>query len=177
MSIYKMLTADQAMKIAGNDVGFISADNLPNIKSTNELFSRFRKILLLYLHYKTDTDLVGHFCAIVKKPHSICFYDSYGLTPDQILLSKSKKDREATDQEKNYLAKLLYNSGEKIEYSSVKLQSTDNKVSTCGYWSALALRFGDIPIELWEQFWREQKRSHHGKSLDELVVRMCKLLK
>lgn len=176
MSIYKMLTADQVMKIAGDDVGFISADNLASIKSTRELFSRFKKIILLYLHFKDDDNLIGHFCAIAKKPHSICFYDSYGLTPDQILLSKSKKDRESTDQDQNYLAKLLYQSGEKIEYNSVELQSKDPKVSTCGYHSALALRFSDIPINVWEQFWREQKRNHPGKKLDELVVRMCKLL-
>lgn len=176
MSIYKMLTADQAMRLAGNDVGFLSADLLPDIKSTNQLFSRFKKILLLYLHFMDDNNMVGHFCAIVKKPGSIVFYDSYGLTPDQILLSKSKKDRESTNQDKNYLAKLLYNSGEKIEYSSVQLQSKEDKVSTCGYHSALALRFSDIPIEIWERFWKQEKRSHPGKKLDELVVKMCKLL-
>ena len=176
MSITKMLTADQVMKMSGDDVGFISADDLANIKSTSELFRRFKKLVLLYLHYKSETDLVGHYCAIVKKPHSICFYDSYGLTPDQILLSKSKKDREATDQQHNYLAKLLYNSGEKIEYNSVQLQSKADRISTCGYHTALALRFSDIPIEIWEQFWRSQKKTHPAPKLDQLVVRMCNLL-
>ena len=176
MSIYKMLTADEAMRLAGDDVGFISMDNLKDLKSIDQLFSRFKKILLLYLHYKSDTDLVGHFCSIVRKPNSVCFYDSYGLTPDQILLSKSKTERSETDQQQNYLAKLLYNSGLPVEYNSVQLQSKDSRVTTCGYWSALALRYSDIPIAIWEKFWREKKKQYPGKNIDQLAVNMCNLL-
>lgn len=172
-----MLPADTVLKLAGPDTGFISADDLNSIKSTKELFRRFNKLILLYIHHKDDNNLIGHYTALINHPNSIEFADSYAMKPDDILMMKSKQDREATDQPTNHLARLLYNSGRTIEYNSVPLQSKDNKVATCGVWSSLRCRFSDIPIELWEQFWREQKRSHHGKSLDELVVRMCKLLK
>ena len=172
-----MLTADQVLRLAGDDVGFISADDLADIKSTKQLFERFNKIILLYLHYKSETDMIGHYVCLINHPNSIEFSDSYKMKPDDILMMKSKKDRESTDQTHNSLARLLYNSGRKIEYNSVQLQSKDPKVATCGFWSAIRCRFSDIPIEIWEQFWKDQKKKHPGKNdLDRLVVRMCNLL-
>ncbi len=176
MSIYKMLTADEAMRLAGDGTGFISYDDLMNIKSTKELFKRFNKIILLYLHYKDQNNLVGHYVCLINHPNSIEFADSYGMKVDDILMMKTKRERQDTDQNNNALAKLLYNSGRTIEYSDIPLQSKDIRVTTCGYYAGLRARYSDLPLNDWMKFWKQMKQNHKGKELDKLAVRMSDIL-
>jgi hypothetical protein len=172
-----MWGVDDVMRLAGNDTGFISADNLSNIKSVKDLFSRFKKIILLYIHHKDDENIIGHYVALLDHGNSIEFFDSYGMKVDDILMMKSRRERMDTDQETNYLAKLLYNSGRTIEYNDLPLQSTDTRVSTCGVWSGIRCKYSQIPLNDWMNFWRKMKQTHKGKhALDKLAIKMASII-
>jgi len=174
--INTMLPADTVLKLSGSDTGFVSYDDLMNIKSTKDLFRRFNKLILLYIHHKDPENLIGHYTALINHPNSIEFFDSYAMKPDDILMMKSKKDRESTDQPTNHLARLLYNSGRTIEYNDLPLQSKDLKVATCGVWSGLRCHYSEIPLNTWMDIWKQLKSTHKGKELDRLAVRMAKIL-
>lgn len=165
-----MLTPDQVLQIAGSDTGFISYDKLKHVKSINELFKRFKKVLLLYINYMDNNNIIGHYNALVKKPKSIEFFDPFGMKPDKILMMKTKSDRTATEQEHNYLSKLLLASETPVEYSSCKLQAEGSE--TCGYWCGIFLRYSNLSMTQWESFFNSLKKKYTRKQLDEMIIKL-----
>ena len=86
------------------------------------------------LLYETSPNY-GHWVTVLETPEGIEHFDSYGIIPDRELNWIDKNFRSQTGQDDKHLLKLLYNSGQKINYSKWRLQAIDSSV--CGRWVIL----------------------------------------
>jgi hypothetical protein len=154
----KLLSDKEVLKISGHGTALVEYPALKEMTSIDHLFARANKIILLYVHESDANTVVGHWCCLINRAKSVEFHDSYGLRPDDIIISKSKQDRNNTSQEQNYLSKLLYNSGKKVEYNEMHLQSNDPAVATCGYYSGLRCRYSDIPLKQYQKIFKLIKK-------------------
>lgn len=173
ISTSTMLTDKQVKRIAGKGSKIITYPQLKKYKSIEQLFGKNNKIIILYVHDETPTDLTGHWDALIKHPNSIEFFDSYSFQPDDILNLKSNEDRKDTKQEHNFLSKLLYESKKPVEYNEFQYQDTNDDINTCGAHTAIRCRFSDIPLTQYQEIFNILKS--HDIDTDKLVIALSKL--
>lgn len=170
-----MLTDKQVLKLAGKNTKLLIYPDIAKYKTLDQVFGKKKNVIILYVHDETPTNIVGHWCVLLKHPHYIEFYDSYGLKPDQLLYSfKDTSERKKTRQEHNYLSKLLYDERKKpIEYNEYQYQADKDNVNTCGRYSGLRARFSTIPLTEYQAIFNTFKLC--GFNIDELVVKLSDL--
>jgi|HubBroStandDraft_5_1064220.scaffolds.fasta_scaffold58608_2 hypothetical protein len=81
--------------------------------------------------YETEPGF-GHWVGVLKTPEGIEHFDSYGYKPDTELQFVPVQYREQFAATAPFLARLLANSGQQINYNEYKLQGP--KSNTCGRW-------------------------------------------
>lgn len=131
---------------------------LKNLKKLPKL-----PIILLYEVKKQ----VGHWVTILKTPEGIEHFDSYGYAPDNEFDFVPEQFKYESNQNYKYLLKLLYDSGEQINYNPYNLQG-EPPISTCGRWSILRNLFNDLTID---QFYNTVIKTSNELNItpDELV--------
>jgi hypothetical protein len=116
---------------------------IPNIVKYEELASlspeKLMRMLPLAILYQTSQN-VGHWTLLLRTPEGIEHFDPYGIIID-------KEFQYINMQQPHYLASLLYDSGEKINYSPWKFQRMAKGVNTCGRWIILRNSFSNWPID------------------------------
>lgn len=94
---------------------------------------------------------IGHWTALRRNGHDICWFSSYGFMPDgELMITPSL--RTAPGQVINKMAaalELLRQRGFKIHYSAIPLQTVNNPTATCGLW---CLMFLTAKINNFEEF-------------------------
>jgi hypothetical protein len=81
---------------------------------------------------------------IKKIKKSYQFLDSYGGLVDESL---EHSDQSMLGQDKNYLAKLLLDSGKDVYYNHNVLQKNSDKIATCGHYCAMYLKYSDLEVD------------------------------
>ena len=102
ISTETMLTDKQILKVAGPHTKIITYPNLKRFNTIEQVFGDKKKVIILYVHDESPNSVSGHWCAVIKHPKSIEFFDSYSMRPDDIIMMKSSIDRKSTHQEHNY---------------------------------------------------------------------------
>lgn len=171
------LSDKDIMKIIGDKAEMITYDKLRDINNIDDLFSNgIDKIVLLYVHQINGVSYNGHWSCLLKtkikgKTH-IEFNDSYGLLPDKMLESYTKEWRRKSNQDRNYLNRLLYEASLRpnhiIEYNEVCLQSKSPNIATCGRYVGLRGRFYKIPLATYQSIFKDLRK--RGFDLDKVVV-------
>ena len=100
------------------------------------------------------------------------FSDSYGSKPDSQLNFVPYDMKDELNSNHNYLIRLMYNSGKKVEFNQYKLQSREPDVATCGRWSVNRLRFPEISIDEYHNIFKQSSKYIDN---DELIVLLVPL--
>ncbi len=177
-----LLTDQQMLKLAGPGSRIISYPEIKEYSSIEELFGRSKKLIILYLNEVQGNNYNGHWCCLLKRREGrdtvVEFDDPYALPPDDELLWHSKQKLASLGEEHNYLEMLLHDFSLKpnhfVDYNEDKLQSDREDISTCGRWIVLRCHFYKIPLEQYQDFWRDLKR--RGYDLDQVAVEFTDML-
>jgi hypothetical protein len=161
--------------LSKKEVLMLAGINIPLI--THRMFSKIKKLesLMIYpaiLVLYEKVDHLGHWVCIIfhKKRKVIEFFDPYGLFPDteQIFISKDMWIS-------SFIARLFFNfittnPDWKIEYNSERLQRIFPGIGTCGRWVGVRLRYRDIPLEEFVEYFRDKQNK------DKIIVEFSDFL-
>jgi hypothetical protein len=168
VNISTHLEPKQVLKIAGRGTHFI---DYPDLNAIESLFQLPSKLVVFYNH-KVDQnlDVIGHYCALLRHPKYIEFFDAYNYKPDDILIAKTSQQRMETGQQTNQLCRLLYDSGLPVVYNEHSFQSSKPSVATCGDWTGIRCRFSSVPLNEFQQLFIDVKPK---VDLDELITALA----
>ena len=144
----------------------VAYSNLHLIKSIDELLGKHRKCVLLYQTSKN----YGHYVAVWEHNDTIFFSDSYGGIVDSQLKYVPHDMKDELNSNHNYLIRLMYNSGKKVEFNQYELQSRDPEVASCGRWSINRLRFPEISIDEYHDIFKDASKYINKDELICLLV-------
>ena len=162
------LSATQVLNLLDNKANFVQYSDLHKISTIDELLGQYKKCVLLY---QTSRNY-GHYVALWEYNDTIFFFDSYGGIVDSQLKYVPPDLKDELNSNHNYLIRLMYNSGKKVEFNQYALQSREPDVSTCGRWTVNRLRFPEISINEYHDIF---KQSSKYISNDELIVLLVPL--
>tara|TARA_R110000751_G_scaffold10539_2_gene38366 strand:- start:2794 stop:3294 length:501 start_codon:yes stop_codon:yes gene_type:complete len=162
------LSATQVLNLLDNKANFVQYSDLHKIPTIDELLGQYKKCVLLY---QTSRNY-GHYVALWEYNDTIFFFDSYGGIVDSQLKYVPPDLKDELNSNHNYLIRLMYNSGKKVEFNQYALQSREPDVSTCGRWTVNRLRFPEISINEYHDIF---KQSSKYISNDELIVLLVPL--
>lgn len=121
--------------------------------------------LPMVILYETEPNY-GHWVAVLETPEGIEHFDSYGIIPDNELKWIHPKFRVSSGQDMKCLLRMLYNSGEDINYNAHRFQGHDS--STCGRWAILRILFSDMTNDSFAKAIKHVAKNMKMK-LDQLV--------
>lgn len=169
----KLLDGEEMQRLAGRDALILSYPDLYKYNSIEDLFRNYNKIIILYL----QTPNSGHWCCLSKYGKIVTFFDPYALMPDSEIKWNSKEKQQALNQEENYLTRLLYNFARKggdVEYNEMRFQEKNPNINTCGRHAGIRAHFYQIPLEQYQQMFRELR--NQGINLDQASVVISDML-
>jgi len=162
------LSATQVLNLLDNKANFVQYSDLHKIPTIDELLGQYKKCVLLY---QTSRNY-GHYVALWEYNDTIFFFDSYGGIVDSQLKYVPPDLKDELNSNHNYIIRLMYESGKKVEFNQYQLQSREPDVSTCGRWTVNRLRFPEISINEYHDIF---KQSSKYISNDELIVLLVPL--
>lgn len=156
--LYKAKSPRDIFRIANKTCNVVTYDKIKNLKNINDLFKVKNSVTRNFdmnlphvnncciILYMTKPNF-GHYCMVNKNRHGINFLDSYGEMPDDQLNYIKDEFKIVSNQEKNYLTKLLAESDLPVRYNDLDMQIMDGKIATCGLYCALYLKYNNLSIE------------------------------
>lgn len=142
--IKKPLSSNDIYKEFNNKIKIITYEDIFKFKNIDSLLNPHQQVFLLYQSKKD----YGHWTCLYKISNIVYFFDSYGIIPDdQIKKSKYYEYLFHNKKLKKYLTSLMYHSNYKIEYNQYQLQEYGNKISTCGRWCIIRLKYKNISVD------------------------------
>tara|TARA_R110000822_G_scaffold263651_1_gene387921 strand:- start:666 stop:1166 length:501 start_codon:yes stop_codon:yes gene_type:complete len=162
------LSATNVLNLLDNKAQFVQYSDLHRIPTIEQLLGPHKKCVLLYQTSKN----YGHYVAVWEHNNIIFFSDSYGSKPDSQLNFVPYDMKDELNSNHNYLIRLMYNSGKKVEFNQYKLQSREPDVATCGRWSVNRLRFPEISIDEYHNIFKQSSKYIDN---DELIVLLVPL--
>ena len=165
--ISKSLSGIEVLNLLNNKCNLVQYSDLHNIKSIDELLGSHNKCVLLY----QTSHNYGHWCCVWEHNDIIFFFDSYGSKPDSQLNFVPHDMKDELNSNHNYLIRLLYKSGKKVEFNQYQFQSRDPEVATCGRWCVNRLRFPEISINDYHDIFKQSSKYIPN---DELICLLVK---
>lgn len=162
--IQKPLNVLEIFDIAKKSCNLIPYSDMFSFVTIDELFSE-NPIYSVESKYERDPNSCiilyltskhfGHWCILnrlVRDDKTIYnFLDSYGELLDDQLNHINEEFREVSNQDGNYLTKLLYDcvkdNNSDVHYNDLELQMLNDKIATCGRYVALFLKYNDMTVE------------------------------
>lgn len=160
--IQKPLSVLEIFDIANKSCNVIPYSDMSQFSNIDELFEENpyytiqteypydnNSCIILYL----TSDKYGHWCILNRNPERTLyqFLDSYGEMLDDQLHHIDEKFRDSSNQDKNYLSKLLYdlvsNSKTDVHYNDSQMQMLNDKIATCGRYVGLYLKHNQMKVE------------------------------
>ena len=174
----KLLDGNEVDRIA-NGCDIIDYPNLKDYNSIEDLMGDKDKVILLYLNEKDGNTLSGHWCALTRYDNreKVCFFDSYGIMPDNQLKWHPEEKRIELEQTEPLLTRLLSDYADRgghVEYNDMRYQDRDDDIATCGRHTALRCRFKEIPLETYNKMFKAARKK--GADLDKLSVHLTEPL-
>jgi hypothetical protein len=79
--------------------------------------------------------------------YTVEMFDSYGYVLDDQLEFVPHEFRKMYKEDLPHLLKVIFDSGRKVEYNDAHLQSSEDGISTCGFWVATRINNKDTQLE------------------------------
>lgn len=129
------LSDSDLKKLAGKGTRVFTYPQLASFKSIDQVVNKKNpKAAILYM---TGPNY-GHWTGIKLYKNTVQFFDPYGTFPDnqqnKIEQLKGVGFLEETNQIRNKIKELLFNTNKEIHYSDHKLQKLKEGINTCGRW-------------------------------------------
>ena len=166
--VSKSLSGSEVLKLLDNKANLFSYSQLHSINSIDELLGQYKKCVLLYHTSPT----YGHYCCVWENNNTLFFFDSYGASVDTQLKFLPNELKEELNSNHNYLIRLMYNSGLKVEFNQYQLQSREPNITTCGRHVVNRLRFPEISID---EYYKIFKDASKYIAIDELICLLVPL--
>ena len=160
------LSATQVLNLLDNKANFVQYSDLHKISTIDELLGQYKKCVLLY----QTSHNYGHYVAIWEHNNIIFFSDSYGSKPDTQLNFVPHDMKDELNSNHNYLIRLLYKSGKKVEFNQYQFQSREPDVAVCGRWTVNRLRFPEISINDYHDIFKQSSKYIDNDQLIVLLV-------
>jgi len=185
-AVSKPLGVDEIFEIAGKSCNVFPYADLKNVKNIDNLFEYdpYHAMDSIYPYDPNSCiiifltkDYFGHWCILNrikdKKKFIYSFLDSYGEMIDDQLKHIDKRYRKLSGQNSNYLSDILYNAvknnNSEVRYNNVEMQVLSDKISTCGRYAALFLKYNEMTVEEFVDT-LEQAVRVYGYPIDVLVT-------
>lgn len=133
--------------ILGKDTSVISYPQLKNFNDIDECFDNKGRCIILFL---TTSPTSGHWCALLRKPDHIEFFDPYGGTPYDVK-GFAKGRLEELDEKQPYLSDLMRQKGLPVYYNTHQFQKDNTSVSTCGRHCVVRSLYSSYPLEKYKK--------------------------
>lgn len=166
--ISKSLSGREVLDLLDHKANLVQYSDLHKISTIEQLLGPHRKCVLLYQTSKN----YGHYVAVWEHNDTIFFSDSYGSKPDAQLNFIPHDLKDELNSNHNYLIRLLYKSGKKVEFNQYQLQSREPDVSTCGRHVVNRLRFPEISIDEYHDIFKQSSKYINN---DELICYLVRL--
>ncbi len=155
------LHPEDIYKISGKPFNLVLYSEIHDMNNVEQLFGGLKFAILLY-EYKSRS---GHYVLLSKYDDgkTIEYFDSIYQFPDIVLKKMNMNLRKSLNEDKAYLVNLLDKSRYDIEYVDFMLQG--KKTSTCGRWCGLRMRYSDVSIDIFIEFFKS-----YNCSPDELCT-------
>ena len=165
--IHKPLSDDDLRRILGSSLKIVKYSYLDTLEDLNQLLPQpLDCCIVLY----EQVPNVGHWTALSKYNGLFEHFDSYGGKPDAPLRWVNLKMRYRLNQATPHLSELLER--QPYIYNTVKFQSDEHKVNTCGSHVAhrlYQLIINHMTLEDYQDYMKELKRET-GRSYDYIVA-------
>ena len=171
-----LLNDKDIMKLCGRNTKIVTYPEISDYTSLSELFGKDDKVVILYVNEMDANSVTGHWCLLTRVVHKnkviIEFLDPYGMMPDEQLSFYDENWKENSNQDENYLTRLLYeasiNPEVEIQYNETVLQGSGRNVNTCGRVIGLRAMFYKVPLDKYQKLWKEFKS--RGNNIDKAAV-------
>lgn len=151
-AIKSPLSNDDILRITGGKCNVIKYEELQNMLTLDDIFKPHKACVILY---ETEHNY-GHWVAMIKYPgdqkDKVEFFDAYGLKPDAELKMIPSYFRKASGQNQPILSWLIDTSPYNCEYNEYDFQSMRKNVNTCGRWAALRVKWRDVSLDKFQNF-------------------------
>ena len=165
--IHRPLSDEDLRRILGSGVKIIKYGQLSDYDGLDALLPKPVDFCIILYEEKLDS---GHWTALSKYDGRYEHFDSYGVPPDSELHWVNLKMRQRLNEMTPYLSNLLKK--EAYIYNTVKYQSKDHDVNTCGSHVAhrlQCLQSKGMQLAKYHEYMDELKRESHS-SYDYIVA-------
>lgn len=181
----KLLSGDEVVELAGPSAKTLLYPQLADYSSLEELFQTYANpVVILYMH-SADPHPVGHW-ALLSSPddgdHTIEFFDSYSMGPDDALKQYSEEWKEESGQDEQFILQLMHewmqrheSAGGTVWMNEYKDQKHSPSVATCGRHVGLRGRYFRVPMQRYQDELHRACREA-GVTPDALVTRLTERL-
>lgn len=160
------LKPEQIIKGLNGDCNFMIYSDLRKYDTIEDAIGPTKKLVILYL----STPHYGHFCCVwINDKNELCFFDPYGMLPDDELEFIPDAFRFEGGQLYPLLTYLLWKSPKKVNYNEFKLQKVSNKISTCGRWCLVRLEYPNLSDKKFSEIFMGNKHTP-----DRLIYEMTR---
>ena len=164
--INKSLSGREVLNLLDHKCNLVQYSDLHKISTIDELLGQHKKCVLLY----QTSHNYGHWCCVWQYNDTIFFFDSYGSKPDTQLNFIPHDMKTELNSNHNYLIRLMYKSGKKVEFNQYQFQSRDPEVASCGRWCINRLRFPEISIDEYHTIFKDASKYINKDELICLLV-------
>ena len=154
--IHKSLSDADLRHLLGNDFKILKYSQLSEISDLDELLPKPLDFCIVLYEEMLDS---GHWTALSKYNGIFEHFDSYGVRPDAELHWVNLKMRRKLNEVTPHLSNLL--KSKHYIYNTVKFQSEEHKINTCGSHVAhrlYKLKNDEMPLKDYQDYMRDLKR-------------------
>ena len=169
--LHRPLSDDDLRKLLGSDLKIVKYGDLSEIQELNDLLTKPIDYCIILYEMMPDT---GHWAGLLKYDDRYEHFDNYGVAPDTELDWINVRMRRVLDQATPYLSNLLKK--EAYLYNTVKYQSKEHGVNTCGSHVAhrlYCLQSKNMDLATYHEYMKQLKKDTQS-SYDYIVAEIVK---
>ena len=163
------LSDDDIRKCLNGKTNIILYSELHKVKDINDLISPYNNCVILYEHSPAN----GHWAVLTLNKHKnkLEYFNSFGMMPDDFLLTIPDQNRKELHEDYPYLSKLMLNSPYNLEFNETPLQKDTPSIAPCGRWVCARVLNANMPLHKFvKSFLGKDKKP------DEIVYNLTKNL-
>jgi len=165
--IHRSLSDSDLRKLLGTDLKIVKYSDLANVQDLDALLPQPQDYCIVLYEEMPNA---GHWTGLLKYDDRYEHFDSYGVAPDKELHWINPRMREKLNETMPYLSKLLKQVP--YLYSTVKYQSEEHSVNTCGDHVAhrlFCLKNQNMTLAAYHDYMKQLKRDTQS-SYDYIVA-------
>jgi hypothetical protein len=135
-------------KVLGDDISIVNYPMLEGMGSIDEAFDKKGRCVLLF---PNSSPTSGHWCAMIRRPDSIEFFDPYGDKPETQKKGLSEEEKQEYNIDQPLLTQLFKQSGLPVYYNGKGFQEDKSSIATCGRHAISRLLYAPDSLETYDK--------------------------